>query len=240
METRDFHPGYSLVDSARTYMICGGVPMYLEQFDAGRSFEVNIRECLLDEFAPLFREPEFLLRKELREIANYALILMTLSVGSLPGKDIASRTGIDQRKLSYYLGQLHDLGFVRKRYPLTVQPPSGRKVRYAISDPLLRFRFRFVQRRCLQEGRQGVPAAYRGSHISGDHGKGGLLLFHRRDCRRMISAASPRSGYVQRSRPSLIASAVTSGLCHRRPGNRPKAVSAVQNRHPCSMASAAR
>ncbi len=160
LEAKDFHPGYSLVDSARTYMVCGGIPMYLEQFDAGRSFEMNVRECLLGEFSPLFREPEFLLREELREIANYALILMTLAVGSLPGKDIASRTGIDQRKLAYYLGQLHDLGFVRKRYPLTGRPPSGRKVRYAIGDPLLRFWFRFVYPNTSSIARMGEAESY--------------------------------------------------------------------------------
>jgi hypothetical protein len=42
-EAAQFHRGYSLVDKARTYFVCGGIPHYLRCFDADRSVEANIR-----------------------------------------------------------------------------------------------------------------------------------------------------------------------------------------------------
>ena len=143
-EARCFHPGYSLADAARTYFICGGVPLYLRAFDQNRSVERNIQDKLLAEHAVLHREPDFLLREELRELRSYTAILNSLAAGSLPARGIAKKTGIDPRNLTYYLNQLQQLGYVRRRYPLTGSPPLARNVRFAMDDPLLRFWFRFV------------------------------------------------------------------------------------------------
>ena len=143
-EARLFHPGYSLVDAARTYFICGGVPLYLREFDGARSVEKNIQDNLLTEHSTLHREPDFLLREELRELRSYTAILSTLAAGSLPAREISHKTGIDSRSLNYYLNQLQELGYVRRRYPLTGARPAARDVRFAIDDPLLRFWFRFV------------------------------------------------------------------------------------------------
>lgn len=143
-EARRFHPAYSLADAARTYFICGGIPLYLEAFDDSWSVEKNIRANLLHEHATLHREPDFLLREELREIRGYTAVLTTLAAGSLPAREIASATRIDARNLTYYLNQLEELQFVRRRYPLTGKQPAARQVRFTIQDPLLRFWFRFV------------------------------------------------------------------------------------------------
>lgn len=139
-----FHPSYSLPDRARAYFICGGVPLYLQSFRASRSLESNIEANLLEEFAPLFREPEFLLREELREVETYNAVLMALAGGALPSLEIARRAGVGDRALQYYLKQLVEMGYVARRYPLTGATPRARDVRYAIEDPLLRFWFRFV------------------------------------------------------------------------------------------------
>lgn len=143
-EARRFHPSYSLEDAARTYFICGGIPLYLRQFDGSVSVETNLRQRLLSEHALLHREPDFLLREELRELRSYTAILTALASGSLPAKEIAARTGLDARGLGYYLDQLEQLTFVKRRYPLTGRRPNSRVVRFAIEDPLLRFWFRFV------------------------------------------------------------------------------------------------
>jgi len=143
-EARQFHPGYSLADAARTYFICGGVPLYLRQFDGSRSVEKNIQDTLLTEHSTLHREPDFLLREELRELRSYTAILTTLASGSLPAREISQKTGIDSRNLNYYMNQLQELGYVRRRYPLTGARPVARNVRFAMDDPLLRFWFRFV------------------------------------------------------------------------------------------------
>jgi hypothetical protein len=143
-EARLFHPGYSLTDSARTYFVCGGIPLYLRAFSPDRSFEMNVQGSLLSEFAPLFREPDFLLREELRDVKNYYAILMALSSGSAPSRDIARQSGIGDRSLSYYLNQLIELRYLRRRYPMTGARPAARHVRFVLDDALLRFWFRWI------------------------------------------------------------------------------------------------
>lgn len=139
-----FHPRYSRTDQARTYFLCGGIPLYLERFSADRSIESNLAAELLDEYAPLNREADFLLREELREVTLYHAILTALAAGYGTIQEIARQAGPDPRNLSYYLQQLMELGYVERRYPLTGEPPAVRAVRYDLADPLLRFWFRFV------------------------------------------------------------------------------------------------
>ena len=144
LEAALFHPGWSLSDRAQAYFVCGGIPLYLRYFSTTDSIRTNIEKNLLNEFAPLHREPDFLLREELREVENYYGILIALSSGSLTPGAIAQHTGINERNLYYYLQHLCELGYVSRRYPLTGTRPVARNVRFALDDPLLRFWFRFV------------------------------------------------------------------------------------------------
>ena len=143
-EAARFHPGWSRIEQARAYFVCGGLPFYLRCFAPERSVEQNLAAAMFDELGPLFREPEFLLREELRETANYHAILMSLAAGHATNSALALATGIGERKLHFYLATLMDLGYVQRRYPLTGAPPTPRQVRYALEDPLLRFWFRFI------------------------------------------------------------------------------------------------
>ncbi len=144
-EARSFHPDWSLTDVARARFVCGGVPLYLEAFDPARSFEQNLAAALLDEYAPLYHEPTFLLREELRETPTYYTVLTALAEQPCAQAALARRTGLPAQSLTYYLGQLTELGYVQKQWPLTGRPPTRRSVRYVVSDPLLRFWFRFLQ-----------------------------------------------------------------------------------------------
>src|SRR6185369_14187494 len=89
-----FHPKYSVTDKARAYFICGGMPYYLKAFCPSRSVEHNIAATLFDEMGVLYREPDFLLREELRELANYHSILMALAAGKTANFEIAAATHI--------------------------------------------------------------------------------------------------------------------------------------------------
>jgi AAA+ ATPase superfamily predicted ATPase len=144
LESARFHPGWSLEHRAIAYFICGGVPAYLKTFDEQHSPQTNVRVNLLDEFAALSREPDFLLREELRDVASYHAVLVALATGQRTAKDIAGHTGIAERSLHYYLQQLSELGYVGRRFPLSGRRPAPRSVRYVIEDPLLSFWFRFV------------------------------------------------------------------------------------------------
>ena len=143
-EAAEFHPRWSLVNRAMAYFICGGIPLYLRFFNQGQSVENNIEANLLDEFGPLFREPEFLLREELREVDNYFAVLTAIAGGFTTNQTIVRQTGIIERSLPYYLQQLNALGYIGRRFPLTGKRPNPRQVRHVLQDPLLRFWFRFV------------------------------------------------------------------------------------------------
>jgi AAA+ ATPase superfamily predicted ATPase len=144
LEAAAFHPHYSVQEQARSYFICGGIPAYLLAFDGKCSVEQNIMHSILDENSVLAREPEFLLREELRDLMPYHAVLMALAQGKSSPVQLSQATGLDVRNLSYHLGTLSELGYVQRRYPITEAKPSVRSVRYALDDPLLRFWFRFV------------------------------------------------------------------------------------------------
>ena len=143
-EAAGFHPGYSVVDRARTYFLCGGIPYYLQFFSDRVSVEKNIERQLLEEHAALYREPDFLLREELREMESYHAVLLAIAAGDRTVRAISKKTEIGERSLHYYLKQLTELGYVHRRYPMTGRRTVGRTVRYDLDDPLLRFWFRFV------------------------------------------------------------------------------------------------
>ena len=139
-----FHPRWSPEDRAKAYFLVGGLPQYLLCLDDARSIVRNIHGNLLDEFAPLFHEPTFLLREELREVAPYHAVLFAVASGHGTAPAIAAATELPERNLPYYLQQLVNLGYLRRRYPLDRRHPNPRQVRFEIDDPLLRFWFRFV------------------------------------------------------------------------------------------------
>lgn len=158
-EAAGFHASYSLSERARTYFLCGGIPLYLRAFDPGRSVEENIRKCFLDEHAPLHLEPEFLLREELQEVQSYQAILMRLGERAMSALELGNATGLGP-SVQYHLHQLTQLGYVAKRYPLTGGRPMKRWVRYVLHDPLLRFWFRFVLPNASFLLKEGAPLTF--------------------------------------------------------------------------------
>ena len=143
-EAGKFLPRLSVEDRARAYFLVGGLPQYLLCLEDSLSIYQNIQRHLLREFAPLFQEPAFLLREELREIAPYHAVLFSVASGARTAGDIARTTHLPERSLHYYLQQLVDLGYLRRRHPLDRKRPNVKKVRFDIDDPLLKFWFRFV------------------------------------------------------------------------------------------------
>ena len=160
-EASEFHPHWSRPNQAAAYFICGGLPYYLRCFSPALSIEQNLAAVLFDELGRLFREPEFLLREELREVSTYNAILLALAAGSPTNHEIAKTTGIGERVLHYYLSTLVELGYVQRRFPLTGTPPTVRQVRYSLEDPLLRFWFRFVYPNLSLIARLGAARAVR-------------------------------------------------------------------------------
>jgi uncharacterized protein len=144
LEAGRFHPSWSETDKAKVFSICGGIPYYLNFFSPADSIDANICNNFLNEFSALAREPEFLLREELKELKQYFGILTALSTGAVTNREMARATGVDERALFYYLNTLIELGYIMKHYPLTGAKANPKQVRYKLHDPLLRFWFRFI------------------------------------------------------------------------------------------------
>lgn len=144
LEAGEFHPHWSAVDKAKVFSVCGGIPYYLKFFSPADSIDGNIQNNFLNEFSALAREPEFLLREELKELKKYFGILTALASGAVSNRQMAKITGIEEKTLFYYLNTLRELGYIARHYPLTGNKINPRQVHYKLDDPLLRFWFRFI------------------------------------------------------------------------------------------------
>jgi len=86
-----------------------------------------------------------LLRTELGQPHTYASVLAAIASGARRSGEIADRSGPRDVSVSRYLEVLQDLHLIARETPVTQsQPHKSKKGRYTITDPFLRFWFRFV------------------------------------------------------------------------------------------------
>jgi hypothetical protein len=69
-------PSFSDEDKVRFFAVMGGVPYYLSQVDAGKSFEENIAGLFFRVDGNLFDEPNFLMKQEFDLPAVYNAVIM--------------------------------------------------------------------------------------------------------------------------------------------------------------------
>ena len=144
--TARFFPNYSAVDRVAIYAIFGGVPAYWERIDPQKTISQNIKDNLLTPNNLLQAEPKLLLQDFVSDPHNYISILSAIANGAHVLKEIVASTGLASGHVSKYLSVLKDSGFVERRIPITVKKNS-RAGRYHITDPYLRFYFRFLENR---------------------------------------------------------------------------------------------
>lgn len=139
-----FVPGWSVEDRVRAWAVFGGIPYYLDEIDPEQDLAANIRRTILLPDALLRTEPEFLLAQEarIRDRAVYMSALRAIAGGATRLSEIAARLQRTPEESRTFLETLEDMRLVRRRYP--VGQTSRQKVFYAITDPFLRFWFRFV------------------------------------------------------------------------------------------------
>ena len=147
--TRYFFPGYHPDERVAVYAMMGGVPAYWEQFDPNQSLDTNIRERFLGGANLMQDEPRLLLQDFVSEIHNYVAILRAIANGRRTPKEIATTAGLTDKHIGMYLRSLVNMGFVERRVPVTVNETS-RFGRHYITDPFLRFYYRFLTHRQTQ------------------------------------------------------------------------------------------
>ena len=155
-DAKKFFPALSDDDFMHFYAILGGTPAYLLQFDPSADVWENIRRRILVPEAYLYREPEFILREELREPRNYFSILRAISMGKTRPAEIINETGFDKNMVGKYLSVLTDLKIIRREVPVTEWGfEKSKKGMYLIEDHFFRFWFHYVypNRSFIEEGK---------------------------------------------------------------------------------------
>jgi hypothetical protein len=148
-ETRRFFPAYRPDERVAVYAMLGGIPAYWERFNPKLSIDGNIRHQFLTSNTLLQDEPRLLLQDFVTDAHNYVAILRAIAHGNRTPKEIAGYTGLEDKHVPAYLFRLVETGFVERRVPV-IGSPALRSGRHYISDPYLRFYFRFLARRQAQ------------------------------------------------------------------------------------------
>lgn len=143
-DLQPFVPGWSVDDRIRAWAAFGGIPYYLNEIDAAQSLEDNLLRAVLMPDGLLRAEPEFLLTQEtrIRDRGVHLAALRAIANGRTRLSEIAERMDRRPDEARSFLETLEEMRLIRRRYPVT--HARGRKVFYAITDPFLRFWFRFV------------------------------------------------------------------------------------------------
>lgn len=157
---RYFMPHWNADERVAAYAIVGGVPAYLEWLQPQRSLANNLREVILAPGSLFVAEPELLLYDEVREPRVYRAVLQAIGGGAHTLDDIANAVLVGKAHLSAYLTRLQELHLVERRLPATVPPgkrAGSRMGRYHLTDPFLKFYYRFVAPQRAELGYQPEP-----------------------------------------------------------------------------------
>src|SRR6266540_223392 len=144
---RAFLPGWPADQLVAVYAMVGGVPAYLSWFRTDRSLLENVRDGVLAPGSLALGEVLFLLYDELREPRAHLAILEAIGNGNHTFKAIKDAALIGDMHLPAYLSTLQDMRYVERRLPVTIPPAkqrTARQGRYHLSDPFMRFYFRFI------------------------------------------------------------------------------------------------
>lgn len=144
---RLFLPSWPADQLVATYAMVGGVPAYLSWFRAERSLLENVRDGVLAPGSLALGEVLFLLYDELREPRAHLAILEAIGNGHHTFKAIKDAALVGDVHLPAYLSTLQDMRYVERRLPVTIPPARqriARQGRYHLSDPFMRFYFRFI------------------------------------------------------------------------------------------------
>ena len=141
---RDYFPAYSAKDRAAVFAMWGGVPAYWERLEPDQSVMENLRQIILPSNAWMVDESRILLQDFINDLHYYVGVLRAIADGQQAMNHIAERTGLIGSKVSFYLSVLRDTGFVAREIPVTQLGTDSRRGRYSVTDPYLRFFYRYI------------------------------------------------------------------------------------------------
>lgn len=123
------------------YAVCGGTPLYLEQWDDGADVRANLVRLFGSPAAPLVDAAELVLAGELPPGEGAFRILTAVAAGRTRPGQIAdyARVAVERP-----LKRLTSLGILERRVPALDDPERTKRAIYRIADPYFAFWFRFI------------------------------------------------------------------------------------------------
>lgn len=146
----EFFPDYEIPEHVTIYAILGGVPAYWERLDKSLPLLDNVQNQLFTPNTLMQEEPRLLLQDFITDTQNYHGIFRAIAHGALTQHAISQHTGLSQGHISKYLSVLRETGFVERRVPVTESSARSRRGHYYITDPYLRFFYRFLSANQMQ------------------------------------------------------------------------------------------
>lgn len=131
--------------AVEAYSVWGGTPRYWELAGDYADLPSAIRSLLLSPLGVLSEEPSRLLLDDMRDTTQAASILSLIGQGCHRISEIAARLGKPVTALSRPLQRLLELDLITREVPFAEEPRGGKRTLYKISDPFLRFWFRYVE-----------------------------------------------------------------------------------------------
>ncbi|MBR1688002.1 MAG: ATP-binding protein [Prevotella sp.] len=126
------------------YAVWGGIPRYWELRNNYPNFYDAIENLLLNSNGTLYDEPFRLLQDEMRDTVQASSILSFIGNGANKLSEIASRAEKQSSDITAQLSRLKNLGLIEKEIPFGENEKSSKKGLYHITDPLLRFHYKYV------------------------------------------------------------------------------------------------
>ena len=124
------------------FSVLGGTPQY-QRWAGQRPLPDVLRDVILTPDAPLYDDPEHLIREEeaIRERASYFGVLEAIARGASDPTAIGGRIGQTSQAVTQLLNRLAQLGYVVKVEPVEPRHTGRSRGYWKIADPYFRFWF---------------------------------------------------------------------------------------------------
>jgi hypothetical protein len=149
--------GATPIERLERYSVLGGTPQY-QRWAGRRSLSAVIEDVILSPDAPLYDDPEHLIRAEdgVREPGPYFGVMEAIARGFTSPTTIGGRIGVSVQLVTNYLSRLEALGYLARVEPLEPRSAGRARAYWKISDPY--FAFWFCPR--LPEPQQALSRAH--------------------------------------------------------------------------------
>lgn len=138
-------PEYQVSECIKVYGIIGGVPGYINRWNAKTDIKTNICRLILSRNGYMYGAAEALIGSSLRELSVYETILAHIAAGHDKLNELYQKTGFSRAKISVYMKNLGAFDIIQKVVSFeTGGWENAKKGVYRIKDNYVNFWFRFV------------------------------------------------------------------------------------------------